>query len=199
MIPRRRAFGRDMRDPERPRPRRQRTTSIVVHHFGVEPLTPEGMRAFFLEDPEGVATVTLSGTYASKLPTIRSWRQRGVPEHRRAQAFVPYHFAVAPDGRVAQFLDLDAVGAHAAGANDRSVAVALLGTFDHEPPSDEQHAALRRLLRTLVAFYPRVVVEGHDDVNRRVLRVEKGCPGAHVDLAGIRAWLDEQRCEEAAS
>lgn len=171
------------------RPKRKRTTTIVLHHFGVEPLTLENLVQFFTDDAEGVATVTLGGSYARKLPTIRSWRQRGVPEHRKAQSFVPYHFAIDPDGAVAQYLDLDDVGAHAATVNSRSVAVALLGMFHRAPPSEAQISALFGVLRHLASTYGALELIGHDEANVRGGLSAKGCPGAHVDLETLRAWF----------
>lgn len=59
---------------ERPRRMRHRTTEVTVHKIG-----PGGMRTadecarFFLASPEGVATVSLGGDWAAKLPVFYAW------------------------------------------------------------------------------------------------------------------------------
>lgn len=177
-----------------PRPKRHRTTAIVLHHFAVPPLTAKGMQHFFYEDPEGVATVTLPGSYASKLPTIELWRAHGVPDRRRAQAFVPYHLVVDPAGSIALCLDFDDVGAHAAGANSKSVAICMLGDFARAPPPPAQIEAVKGLLLSLVARYGNLDLWSHDDVMRRQHQDPKGCPGLAVPVRELRAWLDAQSC-----
>jgi hypothetical protein len=200
-----------VRAPGRPFRLRQRTTEIVVHKIG-----PRGARTFddvarfFLEDPEGVATVTLSGTYEQKRPTIDAWRARGgPPDDKRAEAFVPYHLLVDEAGAIARFLPLGARGAHEPKANGRSVAVACVGDYEREEPSEAMLSSLRWLVkwlalddeaRTLAGFVDGIpTVSGHDDVKDPP---PKTCPGRHLApivrslgpwLRGVRAQSQEER------
>lgn len=157
---------------------RTRTDAIIVHHLDIGDRTFGAAIDFFTRDPEGVATVALSGTYQEKLPTIRRWRRDGISIPYVRAGFVPYHFLVDEDGRIGRMLALSAKGAHAAGWNDRSVAVCALGKFDvHEPPKPQLDTC-RDLVMDMMTVYGRLRILGHD----ATLDEPKGCPGARFPL-----------------
>lgn len=173
------------------RPTRSHTTAVVLHHLGVDVnhdgiSTVDDAVSFFTRDPEGVATVTLGGSYASKLPTIERWRRDGLPAVYQGAGFVPYHFLVDGDGNVSRMLHLEAIGAHAGAWNDRSVGVACLGDFSKRPPSEAELAAVVDLLRDVLAVYPGVEIVGHDETLERAGLPPKGCPGPLFPLDRVR-------------
>ena len=151
----------------------------------------EGIIRFFTQNPEGVATVTLDGTYDSKRATIAKWAATGVPESVAAHAFVPYTFLIAPDGTVSQMLPLGAAGAHARGFNQSGYGIALLGDFRFEsPPVEQLEAAVAvcvALLRQLGLSARRVKLLGHDEARAAMGQGPKQCPGALFPLAEVRA------------
>src|SRR5947209_2228724 len=69
------------------RPQRTGFRAIVLHRIGNTLAEPDGREGrtvagiirFFTQDPDGVATVTLSGSYDAKIPTIEKWQRDGVP------------------------------------------------------------------------------------------------------------------------
>lgn len=173
------------------RPVRGSTDSILVHHIGIDidrdgETTFEEVIEFFCRDPEGIATVVLGGTYASKRPTIERWRRDGVPAVYQGRGLVPYHFGIDRLGRAARFLPLNARGLHAAGYNDRSVAVAFLGDFKREPPTKAELDAGIAVIRDIRAVYPRTLILGHDETIVAAGGAPKGCPGAAFPLEEMR-------------
>lgn len=195
------------------RPLRHRTVEVVVHNFGVEPLTPHGLIRFFTETADGVGTVTLNGSWSDKKPIIDSWKKTRIPRDNLERAFGPYHLTIDPWGGVAQILPWLARGAHAYG-NSSSIGVALLGgPFHDQVPPPDQMQSLRKLLRWLLAdaniqatlrVDNGLSIVGHDDVKARQHVPPKGCPGRAmltIDEHGHRsgALLDVVRWAEGAA
>jgi hypothetical protein len=178
------------------RPFRHQTTAIVVHHLGVD-VNKDGITTvgeaidFFVRDPEGIATVALSGGYAGKLATIQRWRRDGVPAVFQGRGYVPYHFLVDEAGVVHRMLVLEAVGAHAGNVhtdwNAFSVGVACLGDFEKRAPSDAEVAAVVALLGDIRTVYPEAEIFGHDETLERDGLPAKGCPGRLFPLEEIRS------------
>lgn len=176
------------------RPQRSGFQAIVLHRIGNSAAEPDGREGrsadavvrFFTADPEGVATVTLSGSHDEKLPTIERWRRDGVPEEMAARAFVPYTFLVEPDGALWQMLPLGTVGAHAVSYNAGGVGVALIGDFRAEEPAPAQVdagvAVCAALLRRYRTDARAVRVLGHDEVRTP----PKQCPGPRFPLDLMR-------------
>lgn len=174
----------------RTRPTRGSTDAIIVHRFAVDldkdgAFTFDEAIAFFTRDPEGIATVTLSGTYATKLPTIERWRKDGVPAAYEGAGFVPYHVLVDARGDRVQTLSLRSRGAHASAWNDRSIGIATLWRSDLRAPPSELVIGTARALADLLTIYPRAEVIGHDDTLTRAGHPAKGCPGLHFPLGYV--------------
>ena len=187
------------------RPKRKKTKSIVLHRINLgisvkaflEPTDDEKIAdlivRFWLEHPGGVATTTLTGSYSSKLPTIRTWKKSGIPKVYKDKAFVPYTFLVDKDGTVYQTLPLDAQGAHAVAHNREGLGVAFIGDFRQESelanweireglgsdvPSTNQIGSGGNLLRDLLVAFPGAEVLTHDQTLERRRKDPKGCPGS---------------------
>jgi len=188
------------------------TTSHIIAHrirYGAsgDPSTwIDQIAAFFTVDPEGVAVISLGGSYRSKLPTINRWREEGIPAAIVARAFVAYHLIVDPLGAVHQMLPLDAKGAHAY-PNSTALGVAFIGDFlapdelaawERRVPGahggDELTAAQensgRKLFRDLLVRYPAAGILTHDESLEERGKSPKGCPGALAVpfVQGARSW-----------
>jgi hypothetical protein len=181
--------------------RRGITSGLVCHRIGgTYGKTADSIIRFFTTDPEGVATVTLGGSYASKLPTIDDWRSRGVPADVLARAYVAYHFLVDTDGTVYQTLPLEVRGGHAEGWNNKSVGIGVVGDFRSpqqvedwerrigyragDRVTDEQKKALRELLRDLLYYkYKKAIPMTHDATLLMRGHPRKPCPGDYGEDA----------------
>ncbi len=105
-------------------------------------------------------------------------------------AAIGYHYVIQLDGAVATGRHEDEPGAHAAGFNQKSIGVCLVGTNRF---SAAQWASLAEAVRLLKKRYPDARVVGHRDLspdqnaNGIVEPFEwlKTCPG--FDVA---AWID---------
>ena len=171
------------------RPQRTGLRGIVLHRIGDAAGAPpaegrdvEGIIDFFTTNPEGVATVTVDGSWDSKVPLMDKWRAEGIPESYRARAFVPYAFLIDPDGVISQMLPLQAVGAHAPGYNQSGIGVAFIGDFRSDAPSAEQIdsgiAVCVAILRQHHLTPATVKLLGHDEARS----VPKLCPGPNFPL-----------------
>lgn len=113
----------------------------------------------------------------------RSAQNIGVTELRqwhKAQGWsdVGYHRIIRRDGTVQNGRALDAVGAHVAGYNAKSVGVCLIGGIDAnwKPASNftpVQMRALRETVAALLVRYPGAKVVGHRDL---LVKRTKECP-----------------------
>jgi hypothetical protein len=175
------------------RPQRTALRGIVVHRIGDAEDAPvaegrdvEGIIAFFTTNPEGVATVTVEGSWESKVPLMEKWRLEGIPESYRARAFVPYAFVIDPRGVVSQLLPLQAVGAHAPAYNHSGIGVAFIGDFRTDAPTLTQLeggiAVCIAILRQHHLTPATVKILGHDAVRS----VPKLCPGPNFPLAEVQ-------------
>lgn len=175
------------------RPRRTGLRGIVLHRIGDAADAPPGegrdvagIIDFFTTTPAGVATVTVPGSWESKVPLIEKWRSEGIPKSNLERAFVPYQFLIDPQGVVSQMLPLQAVGAHAPGYNQSGIGVAFIGDFRVDSPTREQLdsgvAVCVAILRQHHLTPASVKLLGHDEVRSP----PKECPGANYPLAEIR-------------
>lgn len=94
-----------------------------------------------------------------------------------------YHVIIYPDGSAHEGRPIDCIGAHCYEYNSRSVGVNLVGNFEQYPPTSEQIATLKEVLRWLKQKYGDIEIGGHYEYN------STACPGAHLieQLDGIIA------------
>jgi N-acetyl-anhydromuramyl-L-alanine amidase AmpD len=86
-----------------------------------------------------------------------------------------YHYMIDPRGGVYKCSGTTDVTAHAAGANDHAVGIALMGNFMSAPPPAVQLQALAELIAELRQAIPTIrEVLPH----RRVKGSSTACPGA---------------------
>lgn len=178
------------------RPQRTPLKGIVLHRIGDAEHAPvaegrdvDSIIRFFTQDPEGVATVTMDGSYDSKVPTMEKWRASGIPAANLARAFVPYAFLIEPSGAVSQLLPLEAVGAHAPGYNQSGIGVAFIGDFRTDPPTPAQvdsgvAVCVALLLQNGGSPHAQreVQILGHDETRP----TPKLCPGPNFPLQQIK-------------
>lgn len=197
------------------RPDRRQTRAIIIHAIGDGPAGLVGdtfgdIERFFLDDPEGVATVTLPGTWLQKAARFSKWWDRtaspgikftaaGFPERskrhraatripleRKERAFVPYTFGICGP-KVVQWLPWDARGAHARGWNHKSVSIALVRDVHHAGPLQREEAvALANVLTYCHLRVAGLTTHTHDEANRLRSLLPKGCPG--VDVSQTVRW-----------
>ena len=91
---------------------------------------------------------------------------------------IGYHFLISRDGQIWEGRPINLLGAHTAGANTNNIGIALLGTFETEPPTEAQQTATSALLRAIGTQYgialSRTTVKGH----REQGTTDTNCPGA---------------------
>lgn len=177
--------------------------TAVIHRIGtgIVGRTAEDVVRFFTEHPEGVATVTLTGSRDRKRRIVKAWSQAEIPRWAREAAACPYHGIIDSQGVLTQTLPLDVRGAHAAGWNYRALGIGVIGNFRGpddpgpagERPTEAQLQRLRRVLRDLMfGILPLGRVLSHDVANQRRERPlpAKGCPGQHLatELPRIAEW-----------
>ena len=186
----------DRRDHSRAallRPFRRRTTAIVLHRtIGIDAdkdgdADADDVFQFFTRDPEGVATVAVGGSYASKGALIKSWRAAGIPAVYQGRGFCPYHVLVDARGGVTLALDLAVVGAHAGAWNDRSVAVAVISDPRTQQPTPAMVAAVVKVVALLLTHWPTADIVDHDHVNASIGAPHKGCIGELFPIASVVA------------
>ncbi len=108
---------------------------------------------------------------------------------------VGYHYLIRKDGTVEKGRPVPAVGAHAEGANARSVGVALCGNFCGEEPTAAQIESCAMLLAVLGAAFD-VPLDAEHIVGHRDLDATD-CPGDALyeqipELIGKALWYQEQ-------
>lgn len=100
---------------------------------------------------------------------IRQWHKE------KGWLDIGYHFVIRRDGTVEAGREQSAVGSHVQGHNSDSVGVCLVGGIDAKGNFEAnftpaQMNALRSLLTSLQAEYPKAVIRAHHDV------APKACP-----------------------
>lgn len=100
---------------------------------------------------------------------------------------IGYHYVIRRDGTLENGRDLNAVGAHVAGFNSRSVGICLVGGISDLGHSEnnftkEQFQTLETLVKKLTKVWPHAIVQGHRDFPN----VKKDCP-----CFDVRDWWDD--------
>lgn len=113
---------------------------------------------------------------------IKSWhRQRGWMD-------IGYHWVIRRDGTVEQGRSDTVPGAHARGFNHLSLAFCMVGGVAADGKTaednftDEQYAALRKLLEHYQELHPAAQILGHRDLPN----VNKACPSFDV-----KGWWED--------
>lgn len=94
---------------------------------------------------------------------------------------IGYHFVIRRNGQVEDGRDIAKAGAHAAGHNQNSIGICLVGGINESgQPADQyttyQHRALHDLLLQLRDRFPHTRICGHRDLPG----VSKACPSFDV-------------------
>lgn len=105
---------------------------------------------------------------------------------------IGYHFLIRKDGTIQRGRPMNTVGAHAYGANSRSVGINIVGNFEIDLPTRAQVDAAVELIAALCKVYrirpsERTII-GHRDVNKTL------CPGRdlYMMLPAIRRKVKEK-------
>jgi N-acetylmuramoyl-L-alanine amidase len=129
---------------------RNRTDEIIIHCTA----TPEGH--------------DFSVAEIRQMHLAKGWKDIG------------YHYVILRDGTVCEGRPENLVGAHCQGHNYRSVGVAYVGGVDRlgvhplDTRTRAQRDAMTRLLRLLLARYPKATIHGHCEF------ANKACPSFDV-------------------
>jgi len=125
--------------------------------------------------------------HCSATPPRLNWSAKDIDRVHRQQGWlsIGYHYVIRRDGTVEKGRPDTAQGSHARGVNDRSLGICLIGGVDEKMRpeanfTNEQYAALRKLLAELKAKHPDAQIIGHRDVPG----TRKACPSFDV-----KAWL----------
>ena len=132
--------------------------------------------------------------HCSATPPEMDIGSKEIDRWHRARGFfrIGYHFVIRRDGTVEHGREMNSIGAHAKGINDRSVGIVLIGGVadDKKTPEDnftpQQWATLDQLVSELESHYPKAQVIGHRDIDRK-----RACPSFDV-----RAWQTKRTGEE---
>lgn len=94
---------------------------------------------------------------------------------------IGYHFVIKRDGVIEIGRQVDEVGAHAKGVNDRSVGICMIGGLNEEGKpaaeyTDAQWQSLRKLVGAMALKYSTAQIIGHRDVPG----TNKACPSFDV-------------------
>lgn len=106
---------------------------------------------------------------------------------------IGYHFLVAGDGRVVEGRRAEYLGAHAGGANDGNIGVAMMGDFNKIRPTNAQIESLTRLVTYLSVKYKKDPnAKGFLEAHQHYTNTD--CPGAHLMamLDSLRRKIDKE-------
>lgn len=116
--------------------------------------------------------------------------------HRAKGYFrIGYHFVIRRDGTIEHGRELNAVGAHTLGYNEKSIGICLVGgvTTDNRTPENNytpaQWLTLEKLVSELETQFPQAKVVGHRDLNPG-----RGCPSFNV-----KEWMARRKGIQATS
>ena len=108
----------------------------------------------------------------------------------RGWTCIGYHFYIRKDGKVYRGRPEWAVGAHAQGHNSRAVGICCEGAYMTETMPAAQLAALKELIREMMAKYPGAKLLRHCDVN------STDCPGRNFPWAEVQKYNQATKKEE---
>ncbi len=105
---------------------------------------------------------------------------------------IGYHFYIRKDGSIYKGRPLGTVGAHAVGANQKSIGVCFEGDFEKEKDMPGvQKKSGKELVSYLRGLYPKATVTSHNMVQ------STACPGRHFPFDEIKEGVQEVTVDEA--
>ncbi|HXT00545.1 MAG TPA: N-acetylmuramoyl-L-alanine amidase [Elusimicrobiota bacterium] len=154
------------------------------------PMTPTHVT---VHHTEGAQTMTEAAT-AAEVRGIQRYHMAGrAREGKDVWDDIGYHFLIDGAGRVVEGRPAETLGAHAGGANENNIGIAMMGNFMKQKPTAEQVESLTRLVSFLAVKYRQDpsrpgFLEGHRHYNNT------DCPGTNMMaiLAALRLRIDEQ-------
>ncbi len=93
-----------------------------------------------------------------------------------------FHYAVLHDGAVTSVRAETEFAQHPS-----AIAVVIQGSFDDEPPPNQQIDGLKRLLVQLVRRYPAATIGAHRQVRGDI---ETTCPGRKFPMRDLARWSE---------
>lgn len=142
---------------------------IKVSHVGYED-SPDGIREFFRSHPDGKKAT--GGAY-------------------------PYHYTIDSTGEIHETEPVEKATPHAAGHNNESIAVAVIGDFRGDvKPTWQQLIAAVYHCAALLEKYPEAEIVGHSDLRHGSSDPNKECPGSGMppaQIAVMAALLSKHR------
>lgn len=114
-------------------------------------------------------------------------------EGKEAFDDIGYHFLLAGDGRVVEGRRAEYLGAHAGGANDDNIGVAMMGDFNKVKPTDAQIESLTRLVTYLSIKYKKDPnAKGFLEAHMHYTNTD--CPGKNLMamLDSLRRKIDQE-------
>lgn len=117
--------------------------------------------------------------HCSATPEYKNYTAADIRRWHKLQGWsdIGYHFVIQLDGTIEEGRNVDVVGAHCNGHNQRSIGICYVGGLatDGKTPKDTrtelQKNALLSLLIDLKGMYPGATIYGHHDFDNR-----KECP-----------------------
>lgn len=122
--------------------------------------------------------------HCSATPEGKDYSVADITRWHKQRGFntIGYHYVIYRDGSIRKGRDIRLVGAHASGYNAHSIGVCYIGGCEATKRTDgkyhakdtrtnEQRAAIVKLLTELKAMYPKAKIVGHRD-----LGAKKACP-----------------------
>ncbi len=141
-----------------------------------EEMTPTHVTVHHTEGPQ---TMTEAATMKA-VRAIQYYHMRGrAAEGKDTWDDIGYHFLIDGAGRVVEGRPAETVGAHARGANENNIGVAVMGNFDKIRPTGAQVESLTRLVSFLAVKYRQDparqgFLEGHQHYD------PTSCPGRNM-------------------
>lgn len=192
----------------RHRPLRQKTKFITVHRMKHGDGGAQDALDFYQSNPTGVATVTIPGSYKDLLPTIRKWREEGIPQSHLSRAFCAYNVLIDREGWVYESLPILRKGAHDPHTNATAVGLAFLGDFreDKQLRGWERKMRLggdnltkaqvrvgREVFKNLLLMFDGAKVITHDQSRMSHGLRRKPCPGslAEPEVLKMARWAEK--------
>ncbi|MDE2512358.1 MAG: N-acetylmuramoyl-L-alanine amidase, partial [Elusimicrobia bacterium] len=142
---------------------------------------------------EGPQTLTEAQT-AAVVRNIQHYHMAGrAAEGKDTWDDIGYHFLIDGSGRVIEGRPAETLGAHAGGANQDNIGIAMMGDFNRQKPTPAQIESLTRLVSFLAIKYGQNPSRaGFLEPHRHYDQTD--CPGKNMMaiLAALRQKVDER-------